>query len=313
MASKAIKPVYVLYGDDAYLLDQHRREIIARIIGQADPQICVGTFEPTAELAEVLDELRTLPLLAERRVVIVRDADAFVTAHRQALEGYFEAPSKTGSLMLTVSSWPSNTRLYKVVKKIGEAIDCSAAEGVDLLRWIREAASKRGKKIAPQAADLLAEWMGTDLAALDAEIEKLSLYVGGRQEIDVADISAIVTATAGPLAFALSNAITASDATAALEALDKMLIARGDEFKTLGMVAWHLRRALSAAQQIAADKTPSLRMPPQQRDAFLVMLKHRSVKKLQADFRKMIRTDLAMKSGVKPVAALQELVVSLCS
>ncbi len=313
MTAQSVKPVYVLHGGDAYLADEHRREITAAVIGDADPQMCISSFDSDSELAEVLDALRTLPFLAERRLVILHDADAFVTAHREALEEYFASPSPTGVLMLMVSSWPKTTRLYKLVDKIGEVCDCSAAQGADLVRWIHNAADRRNRKIAPQAAALLSDWIGADLAALDSEIEKLSLYVGRRQQIEVDDLAAVVTATAGPQAFALSNAITAGDVKAALKALDGMLTTRGEEFKTLGQVAWHLRRSLAAARQVAAGQSPSLRMPPQQRNAFLAMLKRRPVSKLEADFRRMIQTDLAMKSGVKPKAAMQELVVALCS
>lgn len=313
MTAQPIKPVYVLHGGDAYLTDEHRHEIIARVIGDADPQMCISSFDSGSELAEVLDALRTLPFLAERRLVVLRDSDAFITAHRQALEEYFASPSPTGVLLLMVSSWPKTTRLYKLVEKIGKAFDCSAAQGADLVRWIHKAADQRKKKIVPQAAALLSEWIGADLAALDGEIEKLSLYIGRRQQIELDDLAAVVTATAGPQAFALSNAITAGDARAALKALDSMLTVRGEEFKTLGQVAWHLRRSLAAARQVAAGQSPSLRMPPQQRNAFLSMLKRRPVSRLEADFRRMIHTDLAMKSGVKPKAAMQELVISLCS
>ncbi len=313
MTAQPVKPVYVLHGGDAYLADEYRREIAAAVVGDADPQMCISSFDSDSELAEVLDALRTLPFLAERRLVILRDADAFVSAHREALEEYFASPSPTGVLMLMVSSWPKTTRLYKLVEKIGRVCDCSAAQGADLVRWIHNAADRRNKKISPQAAALLSDWIGADLAALDGEIEKLSLYVGRRQQIEVDDLSAIVTATAGPHAFALSNAITAGDAKAALKALDGMLTARGEEFKTLGQVAWHLRRSLAAAKQVAAGQSPSLRMPPQQRSEFLAMLKRRPVSKLEADFRRMIQTDLAMKSGVKPRQAMQELVIALCS
>lgn len=315
MAGKDIHPVYVLHGDDAFLLDTHRREIVERVVAGADPQVCVTTFDESPELADVLDELRTVPFLAPHRLVIVRDADAFVKSHREAIEKFFENPPSSSSLLLVVGSWPGNTRLAKMVAKIGQAIDCSVGEKENLSSWIAKSAGKRGKTIGRDASELLAQWIGRDLAALDGEIEKLSLYVGQREQITSQDVSSLVTASAGPAAFDLTNAVTAGDAAWALRSLGGMLRTRGDEFKTLGLIAWHLRRAMTAKEQLAAGANPNAalpRMPYQQQKAFMAMLQRRPLRAFHDDFRKLIRADLAMKSGTEPGAALQELVVQLC-
>lgn len=316
MTSGPVKPVYVLHGSDAFLRDAARREILAQVVGDADPQLCVTTFDAAAPLADVLDELRTLPFLAPRRAVVVRDADPFVSNHRQALEKYLQAPADAACLILIVKSWPANTRLHRIVAKVGQAVSCSPPEGAGLAAWLRDAAARRGKEIAPDAAALLIQWVGPDLALLDAEVEKLSLYVGDRRTISPDDAGKLVVAAAGPGAFELTNAITAADAKAALNALDGMLNTRGDEMKTLGLIAWHLRRVLKAQQDLAAgrsEKDALPRMPAAARHAFLAMLGRRPLRQLQADFRRLLRADLAVKSGVPPRAAMQQLVIGLCS
>jgi len=316
MTPAEIHPVYVLHGSDAYLLDAHRKDIYDRVVGDADPQVCASSFDGSADLADVLDELRTVPFLAPRRLVTVRDADAFVSAHREALERFLQSPPSAATLLLLVSRWDLRTRLAKLVAKIGQLLDCSVPEGGNLARWLTRAAARRDKQIAPDAAELMAEWVGRNLAVLDGEMEKLSLYVGDRPAITIEDVCAVVTASAGPAAFDLTNAITGGDPAAALKALGGMLRTRGDEFKTLGLIAWHLRRALLAKELLEAGQPPRQalpRMPPQQRNAFLAMLHRRPLSAFHLDCRRLIRTDLAMKSGTKPPAALQELVMALCS
>lgn len=316
MPEVKVHPIYVLCGDDGYLRSRHRGEITRRICGDADPQLCVSSFDgQSAELADVLDELRTVPFLAPHRLVVVRDADAFVKSHRESLEKFLASPPSAASLMLIVSSWPGNTRLAKLSKKIGEVVDCSVPEKGNLGEWIAKACGKRGRKMDRDASVLLAQWVGRDLSALDSEIEKLCLYVGDRERITSQDVSNLVTASAGPDAFELTNAITAGDAAWALRALGGMVRTRGDEFRTLGLIAWHLRRALAAKEQLAAGVNPAQalpRMPTKPRNDLLAMLKRRSLRAFHDDFRKLIRADLAMKSGTAPAAALQELVVQLC-
>lgn len=316
MASVAIKPLYILHGGDAFLQDTHRKAIIDAVADGGDPQVCTAVFEAGADLslADVFDELRTPPLLAPRRLVIVRDADDFVSAHREKIEDFFASPPSSSSLMLIVSAWPSNTRLAKLAVKIGLTFDCSAPEG-NLAGWLNKAAAQRGKKISPEACELLAAWVGRDLSALDTEVEKLSLYVGDREMIDVPDIGAIVTSSAGPGAFALTNALTMGNCKAALEILAGMLHVRGEEFRALGMIGWHLRRALAAREQIDAGVNPQQatpRMPFAAARDFQTMLRRRSSASLRRDFRAMLRTDLAMKSGTPPAAALQQLLLEIC-
>lgn len=313
MANEEFQPVYVLVGSDAFLRDSYYKEILKRVVGDADPQTCISTFDSSVELADVLDELRTLPFLAPSRVVTIRDADAFVSAHREKLEAYVESPSETSALVLMVSSFPGNTRLAKAVKKVGKVLECSIPDRENLSNWLVKSAGKREKKITPDAAQLLEQWRGKDLAALNGEVEKLSLYVGQRDTITADDVAQVVAATAGPASFALTNAITNQDTAAALKALNGVLTTRGAEFSTLGQIGWHIRNALAAQQSLANGQQPNLRMPPSQRSAFMRMLQRRSLRKLQADMRRLIAADLAMKSGTSAKSALQEVVVALCN
>ncbi len=312
-----VKPLYVLAGTDGFLRDAYKREIISHVLSGADPQLCVSTFDATAELAEVLDELRTAPFLAPIRVVIISDADAFISAYRDRLEAYLDAPSASGVLVISVASWPGNTRLAKLAGKIGEVRDCTSPKARNLPGWLKKAFGKRGKKIKPVAAAMLVECIGEDLSALDSEVEKLSAYVGQRETVERTDVAALVTATAGPAAFSLSRALADGNLPAALKILDGMLTVRGEEFRTLGQIAWHLRRVMKVHQQIAAGQ----RVDAAMKDAnvsydkarFMTLIRRRPLESIQNDFRSMIRCDLSMKSGTDARTAMRDLLVALCS
>jgi DNA polymerase III delta subunit len=94
-----------------------------------------------------------------------------------------------------------------------------------------------------------------------------------------------------------------------------MTTQRGEEFKALGMIVWHLRKALGSQQNLLAGMPPQRalpRMPYDVQAGFLAYLKRRPLEKLQQDFRRLIAADLAMKSGTDAQSALTELVVELC-
>lgn len=316
MPSPDAKPVYVLHGDDEFLKDQNRRQIVAQIIGSTDPQLCVSTFDATVELAAVMDELRTLPFLAPHRVVIVREADAFIAANREALERYCDAPCHTATLVLIVGTWNSAHRIAKAVARIGQAVNCSLGDRDPLGPRLGQLAQALGKKLAPDAARALEERVGRDLASLSSEVDKLAAYVGDKPMITAADVQAVVIASNEPVDFALANALTAAKIPDAMAALHAMLTRKGEEFRTLGAIASHLRRATKGHALKAAGKDPSavlpFNMPFRAKNDFLTMLARRSLAKFQGDFRRMIAADLAMKSGADPLAAMQELVVALC-
>jgi DNA polymerase III delta subunit len=95
-----------------------------------------------------------------------------------------------------------------------------------------------------------------------------------------------------------------------------MLTTRGEEFKVMGMLAWHLRKMLAAARQARSGGSPEQalgRMPYRQKQAAMALLRRRGVDALRRDFRALLETDLAMKSGTPATAALQTLLVRLCN
>jgi len=296
MADQSPKPVYVLRGTDDYLRRRYRGDLIGRLLAPDQRDLALYDTTADAELSDVLDELRTAPLLAQRRVVVIRDADPFVKRYRKQLEAYLESPSGSGSLILIVSSWQSTTRLAKRVAEIGEVLDCSSPSAARLPRWIAKAVGSRSKAIAPEAAQALAGWVGADLARLDSEIEKLCLYVGDRPDVTVDDVAAVVAAATGPEPFALTNAIEAGDRRKALEALGALMTVRGEEFRTLGMIGWMLRSALSGKGGYRRQ-----RRPPDSPAAIV------------RKFRHALRADLAMKSGADPLTTMQLLVTKLCA
>ena len=168
-------PVYALIGDDAFVQLQRLAGILKQM--PADAQR-VDVDGERAELADVLDELRSFAMFGGAKLVVVRDADAFVTRFREQLEDYVAAPTDTATLVLRLASLPSNQRLYKAIAKVGGIEDCSPPK--DLVRWaIDHGKAAHGVTIAPDAARLLVELIGADLGRLDGELAKLAIASDG--------------------------------------------------------------------------------------------------------------------------------------
>ncbi len=243
-----VKPVYAVVGDDPYLRHEALTAITrVALSGEAD-ELAVARFAgESASLADVLDEVRTLPFLAKARVAIVENADPFVTAHRKELEAYAEHPSTTGVLALAVKTWPGNTKLAKLVEKVGLAIDCKTPAERELPTWlVGLARSRYDLRLAEDAARLLVELVGPEVGLLSSELEKLSVYVGDRKTIQRDDVTTMVGAGRVEVIWEVLRAATTGRAPQALADLDRLLGAGEHPVGLLAAMTASLRKVYHA-------------------------------------------------------------------
>ena len=116
-----IKPVYALVGTDSFLQMQQLAELLKLL--PADVQRIDFDGE-RAELADVLDELRSFAMFGSGKVVVVRDGDEFISRYREPLEDYLAHPSDSGTLVLRVPSLPKTQRISKLILKVGDVREC---------------------------------------------------------------------------------------------------------------------------------------------------------------------------------------------
>ena len=221
-------PVFALFGDDGFLRREVLKEIRRAVLGpEGDPDLAVAIVQgESAALADVLDELRTLPFFSKRRLVIVEGADPFVSAHRKELESYVERPAERGVLVLLAKVWTSTTKLAKLVEKHGLAVECKGPSERQLAPWLVHLARSRDKaELDPSAASLLIELVGPDVGLLANEVEKLSVYVGPSGKIHRDDVARMVGAGRIETIWKVLESATTGEAELAFEHLDGLLAA----------------------------------------------------------------------------------------
>ncbi len=245
-----VRPIYAVSGDDSYLRDETIGAIVRLALGGQADDLAVTRFPgDQASLADVLDEVRTLPFLVKRRIVIVDAADPFVTAHRKELEAYAEKPSTVGLLVLSVKSWPGNTRLAKLVEKVGQAVDCKTPDERELPPWLIALAKKDSDaKLEDDAARLLVELVGPEVGLLVSEVEKLAVYVGERKVIRREDVARMVGAGRVETIWRTIEAATTGQAGEALVDLDRLLGSGEPPVKLLAGLTYSLQKLHHAGQ-----------------------------------------------------------------
>jgi DNA polymerase III subunit delta len=235
-----IQAVYTVYGDDSYLIRESIGAVARAVLPDEDREAGTSRYSgPATTLSTVLDEVCTLPFFSRRRLVIVEEADTFVSKYRKDLEAYVTSPSDSGSLLLQVKQWTATTILAQLVEKSGLAINASAPREADLVKWLTQLARTRfDVQLAADGARLMVELVGPEAGLLAAEVEKLAVYAGESRRIERADITTLVGGGRVETIWKALDAVTTGQARVALEHLDNLLAA-GEQpvFLLAGMTA----------------------------------------------------------------------------
>lgn len=221
---------------------------------------------PTTSWRVVRDELCTRGLFGTgRRVVCVREADDFVSAHRPLLESFLDDPVGEAVLVLCVKSWPGNTRLAKRVAKQGLVVACRAPERkagkrsvVDhakLAKWLAERARTTHRlNVSVDQVHRIMEIAGDNLGLLDQELAKLALYVDGSEKPTDELIVQVVGGWRQETTWELIDAACNGESDRALALLDRLLHSGEAPQALFGAISWSLRRFAKAVRLIEATE-----------------------------------------------------------
>ena len=184
------KPVYLLMGDEPYYVDMVCDAIVEYCLDESERDfnqtICYGA-DVNAE--SVITAARRYPMFADRQLVVVKEAQMMKTLEDLAV--YCQKPLDSTVLVIAMHGASADKRksLYKIVSKMGVVVESAALRDYEVPRWIPVYYQSKGLKIAPDAAALLAEHAGTDLAKIAVETDKmLKNLPEGTLEVTVSDI-----------------------------------------------------------------------------------------------------------------------------
>jgi DNA polymerase-3 subunit delta len=169
-AKHPAKAVCVAFGDDPFLRRLVVEAIIEQVLGSDDAEFGLAKFDGgSGEWRAVHDELSTMAMFGgSRRLVIVDDADDFVSRFRTQLEDYVAKPRNTGVLLLCPKTWASNTRLFKAVDSSGLQVECKSPTEGRIAKFLADRAKKvHGATLPTSAAEMLVEMIGPELGLLE--------------------------------------------------------------------------------------------------------------------------------------------------
>ncbi len=285
-ACRDLPPVVVLWGTEAHLRRQGL-DAFLHALTQAHPQVETLVLRgPSSQQdagtswGEVLHELTSTSLFAPEKAIVLKQADRLLAppsqgrsqeetaedaknqrlqADEERFRAYVESPASSAWLVIACEKLNRQRKLGKTLARAAQCVPCpSLTKPAEILPWLRRTAKALGKRLAPEAADLLFAAHGGNLGSLHAELEKLAIFVDDAPTIEHQDAQAFFTGSEAFEIFGLTNAVEARDLEKALvfsrriltygmrEAGGKRSDRTGSAHRALAMLARTIEHILAA-------------------------------------------------------------------
>ena len=316
-----IPPVVLLHGPEPLLLDDAVFRVTRALF--PDPSSLALSREVLeardAGAEGIVQSALVLPWIGARRLVVAKGADALGANQSEPLVAYLGSPNpSTVLLMLVDQSLPSSHWLMRAMPP-GAVVPVVPLAGRQLVAWLCARVQEDGFELTEQAATLLVELSGDDLAQLTGEVEKAALAGGpDNRRVGVAEVKAVVGEHRLHRVFELARAVNQRDGGAALTLLEALLNGGEEPLAVLGMLGREMRSVWQAAEGLRLGRAEDeiargLGRPPGASAA--VMARARALRPERAAWhiRRCWDTERRLKLGGLPRPELSLLIVDLCA
>lgn len=302
------KPVYLFHGDEEYIKKSALERLRERILPAGLEALNETLLEGAVSADRVIEAAETLPMMCERRLVVVKDW-ALVSSGRSAGEGdeadrftkwLPNAPESCVLVLYTRGKADGKKKSTKALK--GYEVLFEPLDDMTLAKWIRARAKENGALIGPDACDALVFAAGRDLTRLVGEIGKLASYAGKGNEISAADVRSLVTPTAESTVFEMIDALTAGKFVQAENLLKTLLVMGENRVRILYMITRQVRLLCLTRELLSAKKTQgeiqsALGVPPFGAKRLMEQARRMKQEALEAAYTQCVDAEYAIKSG----------------
>ncbi|SNB45099.1 DNA polymerase III subunit delta [Geobacter sp. DSM 9736] len=311
--------VYYLYGDEPYLIERAAKRLLDRVLHPDFRDFNYNLFYGNeCKSEEILEAASTLPMFADRRVVLVKRSSGLPAATLEMLTPYIENPAPSSCLIFQGDKIDLRKKFFTSLKKQGALVEFRRLYENQIVSFIRQEVAAGGKKIEGAAAELLGYMVGTNLRELVSQLEKLAVYVGDRPDITVVDVRQIVSDTKVESVFEFANALGERHLGKSLRALHTILRDGEAPLMVLAVVTRHFRqlwqvRELTDRRMQAADISKAAGINPYFLKGIMEQARNFRPVELKEIFERFYATDLGLKSGGgKPAFLMEMLAIDIC-
>jgi len=224
LKKKNYSPIYFLHGEEPFYIDKIVDFIAKNVLEESEKD-----FNQTILYAKdtppisVVDAATRLPMMAEKQVVIVKEAQEYKKATQwEVFEQYFTSPSEETILVFAhkYKKFDKRSKIYKLLAKRAELFESAGVKDYELPKWVRNYVIEKKQQISDKAVALICEFVGNDLSRMSNELEKLFLLVDEGVQIGEKDIEKNIGISKDYNVFELVNAVLDKDFNKALKIIN---------------------------------------------------------------------------------------------
>ncbi|SEQ38306.1 DNA polymerase III, delta subunit [Hyunsoonleella jejuensis] len=183
--NRKLKPIYFLMGEEPYYIDKISDFIEDTVLTEEERGFNqMVLYGRDVSIEDIVSNAKRYPMMAEYQVVIIKEAQD-LSRTIEKLAAYADQPQPTTILVINYKYKKIDKRksLYKALKKTGIIYESKKLYENQVSDWIRRVLSPKGYSITPKAAQMLVEFLGTDLSKINNELEKLQIILPKDRQI----------------------------------------------------------------------------------------------------------------------------------
>ena len=308
-----------IYGEESFLIERATNRLVEAVL---DPTLRDFNFNMfygnEAKGVDIIDVAQTLPMFADRRVILVKRADQLESNALDDLLDYTRNPCETTCLIFNGVKVDQRRKFFQELKKQGALLEYRRLYDNKLSGFILSEAQTYGKSMDPAAADLLSLFVGNNLRELSSQLEKLSIYVGSRSKITMDDVRDAASDSKVFTVFELARYLGTKDLKNAFKSLDTLFL-NGEEIPMMiGALARHFRQLWRVREMLdrnapLSDISKEVGVNTYFLGEYAQQAKNFKRGELRDIFEELRQCDLASKSGGKPYILMSNLILGICS
>jgi len=251
-----VHPVYLLYGLEEYGKEAFSQWLIDALAPAQARDFNMDTFRSDRfDPLDLLQIYESYPMLAERRLLVLRDCDQLSPDICRSLERVVDAPVETSCLVLIGGKVDMRRRLFKQISKVGEGIEFRPPYDREIPQWIQRQAKYKGVQIEPAAIDILRLYVGNSPRELVGELDKLITFIGEGKAITREAVEQVTAASRQVNVFELAEAVGGRNAAKAQVLLNRYLDQGEEPAKAIAMIVRHFNLLLRTQRHMAKGES----------------------------------------------------------
>jgi DNA polymerase III subunit delta len=252
ISKKQIDPVYLLYGTEAFLINETKQLLIDHVLDEEEKDFNLSVYDlEETPIEAALEDAETFPFMGEKRLVILQNP-VFLTSEKTKgkvehnlakLEEYLSQPAPYSIVVFSApyEKLDERKKVTKELKRKAAVVEAKKLTEQELVVWVKERAALNNVEIEKDAIELLLSLAGTDLFMLTSEIDKLALYAGENRSINKDIVDRLTARSLEQNIFSLVDKVVRRNVEGALRIYYDLLKQNEEPIKILSVISGQFR------------------------------------------------------------------------